>query len=438
MRRALAARAMSSLVRPSRQKLLDLRKGHPIVAELPHAAIARACTAAAADLAAKGEAGVALNYAPSEGLRSHLDILAGWLSRKYGSPVRSDWLLTTNGVSHGLDLCAGALTRAGDEVVMESPTYFLAAQIFKDRGLRVRSAPVDGGGLDVDALEKALRSGATAPRAAYVVPRHGNPSGCTLSVARRRKLVALAEEFNFYVFCDDVYHLLDWSEARARRVLEYDAAYAAMDPSAPAADAAYDPAAVATSRGEEAAEDGSTRVVSVASFTKILSPGLRLGWIEAAPPVIAKLANLGYVVSGGGLAPFASEIGSRVIASGDLDAHLDGMCSDYAGRCGALLAALDAEPDVFELAARPTGGFFAWARLKGGVEAKELLAKCEGRVAFLCGGACDGGGAPISPWGTGADLGGHIRLCFAMNSAADLAEGVRRIARAARDLRRSH
>ena len=109
------------------------------------------------------------------------------------------------------DSCAAALTRPGDEILVEAPTYFLAAAIFRDHGLKIRGVAVDAAGVDVDALERALRAGDARPRAVYVVPRHGNPSGATLARARRAKLVALAAEFDFYVFADDVYHLLDWT-----------------------------------------------------------------------------------------------------------------------------------------------------------------------------------------------------------------------------------
>ena len=110
--------------------------------------------------------------------------------------MRRDGLFTTNGASHGLELCAAALTKPGDEVVMEAPTYFLAAQVFRDHGLAIRSAPVDAGGLDADALERALRAGTTRPKALYVVPRHGNPSGASLDKDRRAKLAALARELS--------------------------------------------------------------------------------------------------------------------------------------------------------------------------------------------------------------------------------------------------
>ncbi|EGB12321.1 hypothetical protein AURANDRAFT_70708 [Aureococcus anophagefferens] len=347
--------------------MIDLRKGHPRLEELPHGAVSRACAAAAADLAARGEAGLPLNYGPARGQRSHLAALAGWLAARYGSRVDRSWLMTTNGVSHGLELCAAALTRPGDEILVEAPTYFLAAAIFRDHGLKIRGVAVDAAG--EDAAYAALGDGPAPP---------DDGGG------------------------DD-----------------YDPAAAATGAGAPAA-----PAAAGAPRG---------RVVSVGSFTKILSPGLRVGWVEAAPDVVAALAARGYVDSGGGVAPLASEIATRVVASGDLDAHLDGARAAYAARCAALLAELDAAADVFEPLARPTGGFFVWVRLKRGLSAKTLLARASRDVVFLPGGACDPGGAP--PLGAAApDLDAHVRLCFAMQSEADVVAGARALAGHARAL----
>ena len=413
--------------------MIDLRRGHPPTAELPHAALAKACAAAAADLTSNAEAGLAIQYGAPRGCASHLDTLQRWLERRYGSKVRRDGLFTTNGASHGLELCAAALTKPGDEVVMEAPTYFLAAQVFRDHGLSIRAAPVDAGGLDVDALERALRAGTTRPKALYVVPRHGNPSGASLDAQRRAKLAALAREFGFYVLADDVYHLLDWSSAPLRRLLEYDAAYASGE-SAGGGDSS-DPAAAAGGDTAALAIPDDARVVSISSFSKVLAPGLRLGWIEAAPQIISAVARRGYVVSGGGCAPFTEQIVARVLESGDADAHLDAMRQRCRSRCDALLGALDSAADVLRPLCRPTGGFFVWVEiLVEGVTAARLRDECADDVAFLVGDACDCDGLPIGDVAP-ACLDRHLRLCFAMLDENELVEGVSRIARRAREIR---
>ena len=113
--------------------------------------------------------------------------------------------------------------------------------------------------------------------------------------------------------------------------------------------------------------------MSISSFSKVLAPGLRLGWIEAAPQIISAVARRGYVVSGGGCAPFAEQIVSRVLESGDADAHLDAMRRRCRSRCEALLGALDGAADVLRPLCRPTGGFFVWVEiLVEGVTAARL------------------------------------------------------------------
>lgn len=412
--------------------MIDLRRGHPPTAELPHAALAKACAAAAADLTNNAEAGLAIQYGAPRGSAGHLDTLQQWLARRYGSKVRRDGLFTTSGASHSLELCAAALTKPGDEVIMEAPTYFLAAQVFRDHGLAIRSAPVDAGGLDVAALERALRAGTTKPKALYIVPRHGNPSGASLSEQRRSKLAELAREFGFYVFADDVYHLYDWSRAPLPRLLEFDVAYTSGE-SAGGGDSS-DPAAAAAAGAAALAIPDDARIVSISSFSKIMTPGLRLGWIEAAPPIIAAVARRGYIVSGGGCAPFTEQIVSRVLQSGDADTHLDAMRQRTQSRCEALLGALDEAKDVLRPLCRPSGGFFVWVEiLVADVTAAQLLQECDD-VAFLVGDACDGGGAPVDSDAAPARLDRHIRLCFAMLDESELVEGVGRIARHARAL----
>ena len=175
--------------------------------------------------------------------------------------------------------------------------------------------------------------------------------------------------------------------------------------------------------------------MSISSFSKVLAPGLRLGWIEAAPQIISAVARRGYVISGGGCAPFAEQIVSRVLESGDADAHLDAMRQRCWSRCDALLGALDDAADVLRPLCRPTGGFFVWVEiLVEGVTAARLRDECADVVAFLVGDACDCDGLPIGDVAP-ACLDRHLRLCFAMLDEHELVEGVARIARRARELR---
>jgi len=187
-----------------------------------------------------------------------------------GSDCDAD-LFLTHGVSHGLDLLCAARTRPGDVVLVERPSYFLAAGIFRARGLRLGSLPMTrrggaGGALrvDVEALERGLRDGRMpVPRLVYLVPTHQNPTGYTMPVRDRWRLCRLARTFGFLLAADEVYHLLDWREDGKRRP----ARFSVLD-------------RMLAEQSDSSSNKLGGCAVSVASFTKIFAPGVRCGWIE--------------------------------------------------------------------------------------------------------------------------------------------------------------
>lgn len=425
--------------------------------------MAAACRQAAGRLEQADEAAFSLQYPSSAlGAPTFLSHLAGFLREAYGGPVLEDGLCTTNGVSHGLDLCCAALTSPGDAVWMEVPTYFLAHQIFVDHRLVVRGVPTDEYGLDVDALAAALTDGSRGapPRLLYIVPSHGNPTGAVLPLARRKQLLRLARAHNFIVVCDDVYHLLDWTadgtppprllhlDADFQRRVAAAAAPAKDDgggdggegngrpqsegPAAPqqeqrgadAADEVEDDAYTnfAPRGGAEADVASLGCVVSIGSFTKILSPALRLGWLEASPALLAKVAARGYLVSGGAVAPFAAEVVGELLTTRTIHTVLAQLNADYAASASRLCAALTAHG--FEITTQPYGGFFVWVRLPDGLTAQAVLPLAEKHgVVFLPGPVC-------APHGPPDACARHMRLCFACESVELFDEGVRRLAAA--------
>ena len=450
-------------------RIIDLRKGHPKPCNLPHHHMAAACRLAAARLDEANEDVLPLQYSPTEyGTSRYLKTLANFLSKAYGgcSPVFEDWLLTTTGVSHGLELAVSSLTKPGDVCWMESPSYFLAHQIFVDHHLSIRGVPSDEHGLDVDSLARCLADTSLGPPPAvlYVVPTHGNPTGATLSRERREALLDLARRYHFIVLADEVYHLLDWTDGEAEalppRLLALDKPYlrrvgsggggARGDQGAIlGGDASYLKAQEAPAGVQ--AEAACGHVISVSSHTKILAPGLKLGWLEASPSMLRRIARRGYLDSGGSVAPFTSEVVACLLeaeaADGDeggggggggggtpcgQEKVLRALVTDYARSCAALCASVRAAPRQLALAsAPPTGGFFAWVRLIGlpeGIGAQQLLPYAQRRhgVVFLPGEVC----APCDP----RSCASYVRLCFAYESAEDVAEGVRRLAAAVDDL----
>ena len=416
---------------------MNLAVGHPTPGLLPHAVLADAAEAAAARLR-EGNVSFPLGYGRIAGERPLTEALAAWLTARGGAheaEVRADRLFVSNGVSHSLDLLCSVLTRPGDAVIVVRPTYFLAFGIFRQHGLRVNNVPSDDDGLDLAALEELLRT--VQPRLLYVVPSHANPTGCTLPEAKRRSLVELARRHSFFILADEVYDELSWDNEQPARMRHWDLQGAPPD------DEVFG--------GEDCpldsvADDGAPlrppvggHVIHTSSFTKIMAPGLRLGWLEAHPAVLRSLVQRAYLVSGGGVAPFTSLVVLEAIRSGGLDACVTRLVDTFTRRCGVLCDALRASAAATGWTFRqPRGGYFLWLRLPDDVPAAALLAAARQHgVSVLDGARCcgAGGGADLPLTGGAADTRQHVRLCFAFLEEAELREGVARLEAALTDAR---
>lgn len=410
--------------------MLDLAKGHPDPELLPALVLAEACKAAAVRFADGAKEG--LRYGSQHrGSPAFLAQLTDFLHRQCPGELRSnaESLLLTNGVSHGLDLAAAAFAGPGDAVIVEAPTYFLAMGIFRSRGLEVIPAPTDSQGLLVEEVERILDerpSGSAEVRLLYTVPVNHNPTGATLPESRRKALVQLAQRRGLVVLADEVYHLLDWRAGGQRppRMVCFDPAFSAA--ATAEADVHADSDSDPTYRNDysvdkDAAAGQCGTVVSVSSFTKILAPGLRVGWVEAAPGLVAKLAASGYMISGGCVTAFMTEaLLQHSLESSAADRALQGLCETYRMRAECLASALRAQglaPLV-----EPTGGYFAWVSL--GADASEVarVAKEHHGLTFMQGSRCDESRNP--------ELAHAARLCFAWLRPDELEEGVRRLAAA--------
>ncbi|RME88811.1 MAG: PLP-dependent aminotransferase family protein [Anaerolineae bacterium] len=362
--------------------VIDLGLGDPDFALLPLKLIRRS---AEARLWARFP--YFLQYGTEQGDLPFRHALAAFLHRTWGHEVAAEDLMILHGASGALDLICTLFTQPGDTVLTEDPTYFLALRIFADHGLRVIPVPTDAQGLLPDALETLARK--HHPRLLYTVPTFQNPGGFTLSEARRQQVVQLAEANGFLVVADEVYHLLYYDEPPPPPMAHFTA---------------------------------SEQVISLGSFSKILAPGLRLGWVQAHPTVLKRLTGCGLLDSGGGLNPFTSALLRNLVAEGDLEAHVSHLRKVYGARRRAMEAALRAE--LPEAAFRtPQGGFFFWVRLPEGGDASALQEVAETfGVRFRP-------GVLFSPNGGWRD---HLRLCFAFYEEELLKEGVRRLAQAVR------
>jgi 2-aminoadipate transaminase len=357
--------------------LIDLAAGHPESAALP----VDLFRAAAAAVFARDRSSI-LNYGAERGEGASRRALATFLAAEHGVEVDPERLFVTAGASVGLDLLCTLFTSPGDTVVVAAPTYHLALRTFADHGLEVVEVEGDREGIDARALRSALAAGPA--KLLYLVPSFANPSGVTMSPERRLDVLEVARAHGTTVVADDVYALL------------------AFDGATPAP----------LGWGREG-------VVNLGSFSKILAPGARVGWIHAQPDVLDAIEASGLVQGGGGLNPIPAALVAEVLASGAMPAHLRALRSTYADRARGLVAALERTlPDVRFLA--PTGGYFVWARFPGR-DARSLLARAHGLgVAFQ----------PGDRFTLGDRWREYARLSFSRYPASVLAEGVSRLRRA--------
>jgi DNA-binding transcriptional MocR family regulator len=328
-----------------------------------------------------------LQYGMQQGNTNFRNSLARFLSAQYERAVDPDHLFITAGISQALDQICALHTQPGDTVIVEEPSYFLALRIFADHNLNVISTPVDGDGLMIEVLAEKLAT--HKPVFIYIIPAFHNPAGVTLSANRREKLVGLAEKYDFLIIADEVYQML---------------AYTAIPPPP----LTY--------------FDTSARVLSLGSFSKILAPGLRLGWIQAKPSLLEPFIASGYLESGGGLNPFVSSIVSSMIELELQKEYLNFLKKTYHKRMVTLSAALRQQIPALRFT-DPHGGYFIWSFLPEEADSETLLAEAkQNQVGFQ----------PGIKFSSTKGLCNYLRFCFTFYAEADLLEGVERLSRVIR------
>jgi DNA-binding transcriptional MocR family regulator len=327
-----------------------------------------------------------LNYGQRQGDARFRGALAAFLEGASGAPVDPDSLMLTGGISQALDFACGRLAKPGDVVFVEEPSYPYSFQIFRDHGLEIVGIPVDGAGMDVAHLERQLAT--HKPRLVYTIPAFHNPTGQVMDRARRERLIALAQQHGFVILADEVYQLLYYG--------------APPPPSFGALGAAGN-------------------VLSLGTFSKILAPGLRLGWIQTTPELMKTLLASGALVSGGNFNHFTSHVVRQLMESGELAAFVGELRARYTERANAMDTALRKHLSGIARWSRPGGGYFFWLELPEGADAGALEAAARAAgTGFLPGTFCsiDGG------------LKHCLRLSFAHYGVADIHEGVARLRKA--------
>jgi len=364
---------------PADETILNLGLGQPSPELLPLDAIREA----AVRRFAEGSDPLILQYGAMPGYADFRRDLAAFLAERYDHPVGADELVVTGGTSLALSMVSQVFSRPGETAACGDPTYFLARGIFESHHLELLGVPVDEAGLDVEALERAL-SGGRRIAFVYVIPSFHNPCGVNLAPERAERLVELAERHDFVIVADEPYPLLHFGEP-APCMMAYDR--------------------------------GRGRVLSLGSFSKILGPGLRLGWAHAHPRLLERLLTHGTFRSGGGLNPVMSSVVHGCIESGFLADHVVFLRRELERRAETLTNALRAQLPTAELAA-PTGGYFIWLRLPGrDTGALFDHARERHQVAFTPGHRC----------AVTRDLSDQLRLSFSFYSDSELRDAVGRL-----------
>ena len=338
--------------------------------------------------------GAALAYGATEGYMPLREQLAAFMQAKGASDVAADQLIVTTGSQQGMDLLAKCMISPGDKVIVEGPTFLAAIQCFRLYGAEVITAPIDADGVQVDALEKLVEQ--HRPKLVYLIPTFGNPSGATLTLERRRRVLELAARTQTLVIEADPYGDLYFDAPPPASML-------ALSQEVP----------------------GSRDYLShCGSLSKTLSAGLRLGWLIAPAELLSRTVMCKQF-SDANSSTLAQATAAQYLAAGRMAPTLDHARAAYGQRartmCDALTAGLG---DALEFV-RPQGGLFVWARLTGAngalkdAKAWNQRAVAEG-VAFVP-------GAPF--YAADADP-ATLRLSFATADEAKIREGVQRLVKA--------
>lgn len=330
-----------------------------------------------------------------QGNKQLCEQISSWY-KKNDHNIPAENIMITSGSGPATATCTQLFSSNGDTIVADGPAYFLSFYTFRDAQLDILQVPTNEGGLDLDALESLLLSGQKI-KLVYTVPFANNPTGVTMSDEGKQRLVQLAQTYDFTIISDEVYQLLLFQDDLPKSLFCFD-------------------------------KPDDPRVLAINSFSKLLGPGLRIGWISAHKPLISRILNCGALQSGGGFNPFTSALVSEIMATGDVEKQTLQVRNYYRDSCQVLCDAVEQHirPIQNEMVYyKPTGGFFLFLRLHEDIDTAKLLeiAQKQG-VSFFAG--CH----------SSVDKKQYtncVRLCFAFLPPPEIVEGVKRLATAIRE-----
>ncbi len=367
-------------VEPKRE-LLYLAVGIPDAESLPKAAFREAAEQV---LARPGD--LALRYGFGQGPTGVRDWLAARRSEQEDFFVTGDWYQLTNGSSGAIDLIVRSLVNPGDVIIAESPTYMGTLHNFRGVQADIRYVPMDQEGLDTDALAHLLdeltAEGKTV-RLIYTISAFHNPTGVTLSAARRERLLELAYEHDAIVLDDEAYRDLYFDEPPPRAL-----------------------SAMAEGWG----------VITTGTFSKTVATGIRVGWIHARPELLSLFGRMRFAMG-------QNQLGLRIfgefLANGAFEPHLEKMRGIYRRKRDLLHAALSQEVSEFMEWSLPEGGFYIWATLKGGLKAEDVW-----RAGVAEGVAVNNGAGFFANGSSGAEC---LRIAYPWTPEDQFAEAAQRL-----------
>ena len=337
-----------------------------------------------------------LQYGTTEGFEPLRTFLSKWTAPRMGREVELDEILLTTGSQQVLDLFAWAMIDPGDVAIVEDPSYMAALTAFYNHGADFASVPVDGEGMvvsELPALIERLRKEGKKPKFIYTIVNFQNPAGATMTVERRRELAAIAERYGLAIFEDDPYGYVRFDGEHLPSIFSFDKA-------------------------------GNT--IYAGSFSKILSPGVRIGWVSGPKDIIRQMAVFKQAVDLCS-SPITQVLTYEYCRKGYLDSHLPNIVQDYRVKRDAMEESFRKHLAPQGITwVKPEGGFFYWLNT-GNIDSGELARKAlEKKVAIL----------PGAPFCINPEAGIHAaRINYTFSKPDVIEEGVSRLAQAIQEMK---
>ena len=376
----------TSLLQRQTHDIVSFAMGSPAAEAVPFEAFSEIYSS----VLARNGAGV-FAYGATEGETALRDELLAYLET---TPERTsaERLLITSGGMQGLDLAGKLFVDPGDLVIVEAPTYTNGSATLLAYGADIVEAPIDDDGLIVEALPELVQKAGRLPKAIYVIPNFQNPTGTAMSLERRLLLLTLAREWRSIIIDDDPYGMLRF-------------------------DGRHIP-------GFRELGGGDPLIFSVRTFSKILAPGLRVGWVDAHPTIVAKLIDAKQTMDTCTNVP-SQLLSAEFLRRGNLEPHLGRLRSEYHTRMRAMQTSLENHFSGLATWTNPQGGFFLWLTFGDHVDTSKLFdAAVRNGVAFI----------PGRAFSVTGQFGNALRLCFASQTPERTELGISRLAEVLRAL----